>query len=459
MTGASGGGDEEESFAAFQVYLDLHAKNGVILNGILTWIDIQQRTTAPLVWRTQAIGWFSEPEVMEAKEALWKVCASKVDIIGKLVNRSTSDKKSVTIGDIGDAMTKLKDKGVMPLLLGSSLMLQRVPCYNTTNKDDSDISAVMTRVKGLEDCMNEYMKQQTSQMENLSSSVIKMSTATAFSTNTNSNTDNNGKPLGPGTSFFQQQRERIDSLSKKHKLDDDEVEVFQTPPVNPPNPKVSQTFQPSGRVAPPAYPVLQPAGISPLPQAPTYAQTMQTGMVMNTNQTGQQPPPPRPRKQSTLLYGQAKTGKDNRTQLLAANVNLVASGVSKAATGNQLKEFLEDKGIKVAEIECMTYHPDARTNTFRVAIDIADYEKALNAGVWPYRVAVRPFRPARKDRDQRSMEAQFGKSGGVFHNQRRHEQHNNKQNLNQMPSQQQPEVTVTSNRFDVLSEGMDTQNN
>ena len=45
MTGASGGGDEEESFADFQVYLDLHAKNGVILNGILTWIDIQQKTS------------------------------------------------------------------------------------------------------------------------------------------------------------------------------------------------------------------------------------------------------------------------------------------------------------------------------------------------------------------------------------------------------------------------------
>ena len=459
MTGASGGGDEEESFADFQVYLDLHAKNGVILNGILTWIDIQQKTTAPLVWRTQATAWFSEPEVMEAKEALWKVCASKVDIIGKLVNRTTGDKKSVTIGDIGDGMTKLKDNGVMPLLLGSSLMLQRVPCYNTTSKDDSDISAVMTRVKGLEDCMNEYMKQQTSQMENLSSSVMKMSTTTAASTNTNNNTT--GKQAGPGTSFFQQQRERMESLnSKKHKLDDDEIEVFQTPPVNPPRPAASQTFQPSGRVAPPAYPPLQPAGISPLPQAPTYAQTMQTGMVNNTNQSGQQQPPPRPRKQSTLLYGQAKTGKDNQTQLLAANVNLVASGVSKAATGNQLKDFLEDKGIKVAEIECMTYHPDARTNTFRVAIDIADYEKALNAEVWPYRVAVRPFRPARKDRDQRSMEAQFGRSGGIFHNHRRHEQQNNKQNLNQNKhSQQQSEVIVTSNRFDVLTEGMDTQNN
>ena len=34
---------------------------------------------------------------------------------------------------------------------------------------------------------------------------------------------------------------------------------------------------------------------------------------------------------------------DNQTQLLAANVNLVAAGVSKAATDTQLKEFLEGK--------------------------------------------------------------------------------------------------------------------
>ena len=68
MTGASRRGYEDKSFADFQNYLDDHAKNGVILNGVLTWIDIQQRTTAPLVWRNQANAWFSEPEVMEAKE-------------------------------------------------------------------------------------------------------------------------------------------------------------------------------------------------------------------------------------------------------------------------------------------------------------------------------------------------------------------------------------------------------
>ena len=44
MTGASGGGAKDKSFADFQDYLQLHAKNGVILNGVLTWIDIQQKT-------------------------------------------------------------------------------------------------------------------------------------------------------------------------------------------------------------------------------------------------------------------------------------------------------------------------------------------------------------------------------------------------------------------------------
>ena len=175
MTGASGGGAEDKSFADFQDYLQLHAKNGVILNGVLTWIDIQQKTTAPLVWRNQAIAWFSEPEVMEAKEALWKVCENKVKIIGKLVNRTSNDKKNVSIGDIGDAMAKLKERNLMPLLLGSSLMLQRVPCYNTTSKDDTDVSNVVTRVTALEDSMNEFMKQQTSQMSNLMNTVKKIS--------------------------------------------------------------------------------------------------------------------------------------------------------------------------------------------------------------------------------------------------------------------------------------------
>ena len=252
----------------------------------------------------------------------------------------------------------------------------------------------------------------------------------------------------------------MESLSKKHKLDDDDIEVFPTLPLHPAVPRVGQTIHPSGRNSHPAQPPLHPVGMTPLSQsnnAPSYAEAMQK----NNTQAGHQPPPFRPRRQSTLLFGQAKTGKDNQTQLLAANVNLVASGVSKAATANQLKEFLEDKGINVTEIECMTYHPEARTNTFRVAIAIGDYEKALNPEVWPYRVAVRTFRPSKKDREQKSMEFQFGRSGGVLHNQRRPDQQQQQQQQHQQkdqPPQQQKEVVETSNRYDLLAD-MDTIDN
>ena len=125
--------------------------------------------------------------------------------------------------------------------------------------------------------------------------------------------------------------------------------------------------------------------------------------------------PTQPRRKSTILYGKSKVGKDNEQLLLAANINLVATGVSKSATDVQLKNFLETKGIKVDEIECLTHHPDARTNTFRVAIAVKDYEKALDPDVWPYRVGVRQFRPSRRDREQSSMKSQFERSGGFVH--------------------------------------------
>ena len=184
----------------------------------------------------------------------------------------------------------------MPLLLGSSLMLQRAPCYNTTSKDDTDMSIVVTRVKALEDSMNEYMKQQSSQMSNLMNTVKKMSPPV-----------NTGNASGPGASFIQQQRVRLESVSKKHKLDDDDIEVFPAPPLQPPVPRVTKTIHPSGRSSQSNQPPVRLVGTTPQGnQTPSYAEAMQK----NTTETTQQPPF-RPRRQSTLLFGQAKTGKDN----------------------------------------------------------------------------------------------------------------------------------------------------
>ena len=112
-------------------------------------------------------------------------------------------------------------------------------------------------------------------------------------------------------------------------------------------------------------------------------------------------------------------------------------------------------------------HPDARTNTFRVAIAIADYEKALNPEAWPYRVAVRPFRPSRKDRDQKSLEYQFGRSCGVIqsHQQARHVHAQHQQQALRVQAQQQqqplfhdPHVLEVSNRYEALA-AMETNDN
>ena len=112
------------------------------------------------------------------------------------------------------------------------------------------------------------------------------------------------------------------------------------------------------------------------------------------------------------MFGAAKTGKDDTEELLAADAdaNLVASGVSKDATCEQLKEFIMNKGITVTDIELISLAPQRRTNTFRVAIKIADFDKAMDPNVWPYRVGVRRFRPHRPK--QGTWASQSAQSGG-----------------------------------------------
>ena len=118
----------------------------------------------------------------------------------------------------------------------------------------------------------------------------------------------------------------------------------------------------------------------------------------------------RPRRQSTLVFGAAKTGKDDTEELLTADANLVASGVSKDATCEQLKEFIMNKGITVTDIELISLAPQRRTNTFQVAIKIADFDKAMDPNVWLYRVGVQRFRPHRPK--QGTWAAQSAQSGG-----------------------------------------------
>ena len=140
------------------------------------------------------------------------------------------------------------------------------------------------------------------------------------------------------------------------------------------------TFHPPGGISYSRVATLQPSGM--------------TGIAQIQSEGSSQPP----RRKPSIMFGTARTGIDDGERLLAADVCLVASGVSKDATPKQLMEFVQSKGISVTNVELLTQHPEARKNTFKVVIKPADYEKAMNPQVWPYRVGVRHYKaPQRKE--------------------------------------------------------------
>ena len=160
----------------------------------------------------------------------------------------------------------------------------------------------------------------------------------------------------------------------------------------------------------------------------------------------------KPRKPS-IMYGTSKTGKDESEELLAADVSLVATGVSKDATANQLKEFNEGKGIHVVGVEKLTKDDvETRTNTFKVVIKPSDYEKAMQPEIWPYRVGVRP--PKRPQ--GMSWQKQSQQSGG--HLQQQQHQGGQHHRAGSRVGQKAPQKSKASfsldlnNKFQVLTD-------
>jgi hypothetical protein len=120
-----------------------------------------------------------------------------------------------------------------------------------------------------------------------------------------------------------------------------------------------------------------------------------------------------PRPQKNICFGTSKTlGDGTKETLLAADIDLVASGVSKDCSNDNLKDFLMDKGIEVVAVETLTKDevlPQVRTKTFKITVKAGQYEKALMPEVWPYRVAVRHFRAPKCEG---SWSEQSGRTGG-----------------------------------------------
>ena len=439
--GWKGGGETEGNKIdrLFFEYFCEHGKNGVVINGVVAWIDIQDGRTGEAVWKAQAESKYEQEEVTEAKKALWDASEEKIGYSAPV--RIGDSKKAEYIDDIFKALQKLKCGSALPVILASSRMVARSPVFGGITADSSN-GDIVNKIGVLEDAMKSYMKQTNEQLRNL----------TAVVGTVGQGGSGKAPAVNPAVAKVILKDIVEDSPRKKRKtpdqdgMDVDAGDVFDNnvntnsyakaangnhgqhfPPLNG---KVDgiRRVQPSGRTSP----VNQPAGT-----------------------------PVRPRKPS-IMYGKAKMGKDGSEELLAADVALVASGVSKDATGDQLKEFIERKGIKVAEVVKLTKDDaDTRTNTFKVVVKTSDYEKAMDPEIWPYRVGVRHFKPPKRSRQGMTWKEQAEQQNGGQarqHNQRSGDRRDQHQRSHSQQKQDGAFSLPVQNRYDALA-GHDGDNN
>ena len=85
MGGEDDGWVKKKGVAEMEEYIRSSAPNGVVLNGLLVWIDIQKKTTPENIWKAQALSKCSKEDITEAKNALLEVGDELV--IGKIEKR------------------------------------------------------------------------------------------------------------------------------------------------------------------------------------------------------------------------------------------------------------------------------------------------------------------------------------------------------------------------------------
>ena len=131
------------------------ALHGLVVNGLLQWVDIQRRTVPANQWKEKALRHFSAAEISSAKNQLWDVCDEKV--VGRLVTRQGAAKSQAELNDIENTFKILAERQVMPVFVASTVMVMQTPLQ--------DISPLSPSSKDIETIVENVMKKHTGQLE------------------------------------------------------------------------------------------------------------------------------------------------------------------------------------------------------------------------------------------------------------------------------------------------------
>ena len=299
-------------------FINAHAENGAVVNGLLLWVDIQRGMNPENIWKEQAQKRFLSEEITEGKDTLWKVCGESV--LGKIVKRQGNTKTRSEINDICEAFKLLSEKDALPVVLGTSALVAKTPIYNC-HPVEGDASEVNHRLKVIEESMNSIIATR------------------------------NDKPVQL------MEREGAQGVTEN------------------------------------GSEVADPSTDSGLNSASSSSETGAdrdgfTNVFYKKN---------RKQQKSTTWRGQLNTIRgtstgENEQHNIAADIHLVAFGVSKSVSGVQLSNFLAGKGLHVVSCDLLTKYDGARSLAYKVAVKASDLEKAQNPDTWPNKVGIRLFK-------------------------------------------------------------------
>ena len=119
-------------------------ENGLITNALLVWLDIQRKTTAENIWKTQALSYFTDEEITVAKNLLWSNCGEP--LLEKHIRRQGASKTNAELEDISSALKKLDESQKMPTFIASSVMIMKTPIFNAdTAVSSNDVLATQLK--------------------------------------------------------------------------------------------------------------------------------------------------------------------------------------------------------------------------------------------------------------------------------------------------------------------------
>ena len=359
--------------------LTKESKNGIVISGLVSWLNIQRDTNAEGIWITVALEQFNPDEVTEATKAVESVFAGDVKGLKEKIpnysdrRKAGENKKKTELGDIRDMLKLYETLECMPVILATSEQMKRCPQFWGEQKTE-DVAGIVENVKMLKQVMTSYIEGNNQQMADMRREMSSMMLV----------------------------RPRAGSILRQQP-------ATMEPPTTPGGTSKRQRVEEQGQG--------QGPWAEQVEQEQTWADRAGQGVQHLRDQQNQglgqviqkilgkkSNIPTRARK----IFGNAKTTEESNDEdfELAADVELAVFGVRKDVTETMMIDHLKARKILVKEVKTQT-RPDVlesvRTITMKVTVPASQHEAAMKPEVWPYRVGVGLWdnRSVRRERQER----------------------------------------------------------